>query len=141
MGYFTAVISNRKEYDMFTRFALTIATIAFASTAGAEERDIYSALNKVVESQSGAEIAQGLVEVGNTLTTMNVDQTIAFRTSLTLLIASGQVQKNTAERAMVNTLGQATGRHLRSLCSIDRSLQTVSRVNIELGRPFPCQIE
>jgi len=135
------VWSSKKEHDMLTRLALTVATVTFASTAGAEESDIYYALNKVTESQDGAGIAQGLIEVGNTLTEMNIDQTIAFRTSLRLLIASGQVQKGTAQREMVNTLGQVTGWHLRSLCSIDRSRETVVKVNTELGKPYRCQTE
>jgi hypothetical protein len=95
----------------------------------------------VAESQDGAAIAQGLVNIGNALTEMNVDETLAFRTSLTLLIASSKVQKGTAERKMVKTLGQATARHLLSLCSIDRSPETVVKVNLELGRPYRCQTE
>lgn len=126
---------------MLTRIVLAITAMTIFSAASAQERDIYSALNTVAASPDGVAIAQGLVEVGNALTAMNVDQTIAFRTSLTLLIASGQVQNGTAEREMVNVLGRATALHLLTLCSVDRSAETVVKVNLELGRPYRCQTE
>lgn len=126
---------------MRTLFVLIVAAASLASMAKAEENDIYAALNKVVASEDGAGIAQGLVEVGKNLTAMNVDETIAFRISLSLLIESGQVPNDTTEREMVNVLGQATGQHLLQLCAVDKSPGTVSKVNVELGFPYPCQVE
>ncbi len=126
---------------MRTLFVLIVAASSFASMAKAEENNVYAALNKVVASEDGAGIAQGLIEVGKNLTDMSVDETIAFRISLSLLIESGQLPKDTAEREMVNVLGRATGQHLLRLCSIDKSPETVVKVNLELGRPYRCQVE
>jgi len=115
-----------------------ITAFSLTDTASAAEPDIYAALNKVTASTDGAGIAQGLAEVGQNLINMNTDETIAFRTSLSILLASGQVPEDTAERDMVNVLEQATTRHLLSLCSVDRSPETVIKVNTELGYPYPC---
>ncbi len=126
---------------MFSRYGLTLAIVMCTGTANAQEGDIYSALNAVAASQDGEGIAQGIIAVGNTLTAMNVDQTIAFRTSLSLLLASSHVQEDSPEHEMIQVLWIETGRHLIRLCTIDNSREVVGKVNVEFGRPFPCRID
>ncbi len=127
---------------MFSRYALTLAALMFAGQqVNAQDGDIYSALNAVTTSQDGASIAQGIIAVGNTLTAMNVDQTIAFRASLRLLVASGQVQEDTQAYKMAQVLWDETARHLIRFCTIDNSREIVRKVNVEFGRPYPCRID
>ncbi len=126
---------------MFSRFALTLAILMCVGTANAQEGNIYSALNAMTTSQDGEGIAQGIIAVGNTLTTMNVDQTFAFRTSLSLLMASGQAQEDTPVYNTMQALWTETTRHLIRLCTENNSREVVAKVNIELGRPYPCRID
>jgi len=126
---------------MFSRYILTFAALMCTGTANAQESDIYSALSTVATSQDGESIAQGIIAVGNTLTDMTVDQTIAFRTSLQLLVTSGQVQEDTPVYEMTRVLWANTNRHLIRLCTIDNSHEVVGKVNVEFGRPFPCRID
>jgi len=111
-----------------------------ASPAVSQENTILNAMTAVVESENGAEIAQSLLQIGTTLTAMSVDETIAFRTSLVLLHRSGQIVKGTSQYDMAEAMMGSVTTHLQRLCSVDRSEETVRKVNVTLGRPFPCRV-
>ena len=111
-----------------------------ASPAVSQENTILNAMTAVVESEDGGEIAQGLLQIGATLTAMSVDETIAFRTSLILLHRSGQIVKGTSQYDMAEAMMGSVTTHLRRLCSVDKTEEIVRKVNVTLGRPFPCSV-
>jgi hypothetical protein len=77
---------QRRGFNMRTIFTGVIMSLLLAaSPAVSQENTILNAMTAVVESEDGGEIAQGLLQIGATLTAMSVDETIAFRTSLILL--------------------------------------------------------
>ena len=102
---------------------------------------IYRALEALANSQDGDEIAQGLIDIGQTMTKMDVDETIAFRTSLKILVKSGQVEKGTNIWNMLDTLWRETEQHLIVTCGDQPTREIVGKVNLTLGRPYPCKVD
>lgn len=119
---------------------VVMSLLLAASPAVSQENTILNAMTAVVESENGAEIAQSLLQIGTTLTAMSVDETIAFRTSLVLLHRSGQIPKGTPQHDMAESMWKETSVHMTRLCSVDKSEETVRKVNVTLGRPFPCSV-